>query len=167
MKLIEIKALCLDMDSVRIIALNNGFKLFGIDEQSDTYFKVNNGILKIRDAKIERTMIYYNKEKKVGPRMSELETYNSCDQEKLKKILSDALGVIGIIKKHREIYTKKNKILHLDRLLDGRQFVEIEISGESTIKNRKICDNLMKLFRILPDDITNKSYFELVMGYEI
>jgi adenylate cyclase class IV len=55
---VEIKAVCSDPTSVRRYLIENGADFRGHDNQSDTYFNVPNGRLKLREGNIENNLIY-------------------------------------------------------------------------------------------------------------
>ena len=59
---VEIKAKCNDPAFIRNYLLSNGALFKGLDIQTDTYFKTNNGRLKLREGTIENNLIYYERE---------------------------------------------------------------------------------------------------------
>lgn len=61
MKNIEIKARCTDPKKTEEILLSNGAEFKGIDNQTDTYFNVKEGRLKIRQGNIENALIFYSR----------------------------------------------------------------------------------------------------------
>ena len=63
---IEIKAKSNNQDIIREILKSRNADFKGIDHQIDTYFKVNNGRLKLREGKIENHLIHYQRENKEG-----------------------------------------------------------------------------------------------------
>ncbi len=69
---IEIKAATADQDGIRKIlrSLNADFK--GTDHQTDTYFKVNHGRLKLREGNIENNLIWYERENIKGPKQANI-----------------------------------------------------------------------------------------------
>ena len=64
---VEIKAKCRDSNRVRNYLLNNGAAYKGTDEQTDTYFNVPNGRLKLREGNIENNLIFYDRGNQAGP----------------------------------------------------------------------------------------------------
>ena len=67
---VEIKAICNDPSSVRSYLVNHGAIFKGIDEQTDTYFNVKDGRLKLREGSIENNLIFYNRANQTGPKSS-------------------------------------------------------------------------------------------------
>ena len=56
---IEIKARSANHEKIRDFLKSHGADFKGIDNQIDTYFKVNKGRLKLREGTIENHLIYY------------------------------------------------------------------------------------------------------------
>ena len=56
---VEIKAKCSDPKRVRNILESKGAEYRGLDHQIDTYFRVPNGRLKLREGNIENALIFY------------------------------------------------------------------------------------------------------------
>jgi adenylate cyclase class 2 len=73
--IIEIKAKCADHEPIRQILLEKGADFRGTDHQIDTYFKVPNGRLKLREGNIENTLIHYERENEEGPKQSNVTLY--------------------------------------------------------------------------------------------
>ena len=74
---IEIKAKSNNQDKIREILKSKNANFKGIDHQIDTYFKVNNGRLKLREGKIENHLIHYQRENKKGPKQSNIILFKS------------------------------------------------------------------------------------------
>jgi predicted adenylyl cyclase CyaB len=164
---IEIKAKSTNQDKIREIlkSLNADFK--GTDHQTDTYFNVKIGRLKLREGNIENHLIYYERENKKGPKQSNVILYKSNPESSLKEILTKALGILAIVKKQREIYFVNNVKFHLDTILDLGTFVEIEaIDKDVSIGKEKLleqCTNYMNLFEINKEDLISVSYSDLLL----
>ena len=75
---IEIKAKSNNQDAIREILKSKNADFKGIDHQIDTYFKVSNGRLKLREGKIENHLIHYQRENKEGPKQSDVTLFNSA-----------------------------------------------------------------------------------------
>ena len=67
---IEIKARCADQQAIRDILRAQGADFRGTDYQTDTYFNVGYGRLKLREGNIENALVYYEREDKAGPEAS-------------------------------------------------------------------------------------------------
>lgn len=164
---IEIKARTSKTDAIRQYLLENGAELRGVDEQTDTYFKVADGRLKLREGNVENNLIYYKRVETAGPKQSDVELLPAPDAGALKSMLTKALGVKAIVKKRREIYYINNVKFHLDVVVKLGSFVEIEASNQfediSEERLREQCEEYMKAFGVLESDLVNESYSDMVM----
>ena len=67
---VEIKAKCTEVDAIRKYLLSKNAEFKGVDEQTDTYFNVANGRLKLREGNIENNLISYSRSNQAGPKNS-------------------------------------------------------------------------------------------------
>jgi len=85
---VEIKARCKDAGPVRDYLVSNGAILKGTDHQTDTYFNVPNGRLKLREGNIENNLIFYERPDQAGPKQSAFQLVHISDDLKIvKKII--------------------------------------------------------------------------------
>jgi predicted adenylyl cyclase CyaB len=166
---IEIKARCADASFIRHYLQQNKARFVGIDEQNDTYFNTQNGRLKMRQGPIENALIYYNRENKAGPKLSEVKLLPlGSDADKLKELLTKAHGIKVIVKKKREIYFINNVKFHIDEVEKLGSFVEIEaIDADGTLGLDKIkeqCYFYLQQFQIGEDDLLTHSYSDLLLN---
>ena len=166
---VEFKARCKDPEAIKKILLSRNADFKGVDYQVDTYFQVNKGRLKLREGKIERALIFYNRKDSKEPKQSNVALFpvNSDSSALLKEILIKSLGVHAIVNKQREIYFIDNIKFHIDRVEDLGSYVEVEaidINGNIGIKElREQCQFFLKLFKISEKDLISKSYSDLLM----
>ncbi len=166
-KNIEIKAHCADTAKIREILKSRQAEYKGLDHQVDTYFKVNNGRLKLREGNIEKNLIYYDRPNQSGPKKSSVILYPVADSPALKEALTRSLGVWVVVDKHREIYFIDNVKIHLDRLEGLGEFVEIEaIDRDGTLTEGYLleqCNHYLTLFGISPQDLLKGSYSDMLL----
>ena len=164
---IEIKAKSNNQDEIREILKSKNANFKGVDHQIDTYFKVNNGRLKLREGKIENHLIHYQRENKEGPKQSDVTLFKSDPKSSLKEILTKALGVLVVVDKQREIYFIDNVKFHIDIVEDLGTFVEIEaIDNDGTIGKDKLleqCQFFLDLFKISQEYLISVSYSDLLL----
>ena len=164
---IEIKAKCANQETIRRILKDSGADFKGTDHQIDTYFKVPNGRLKLREGNIENHLIFYNRIETKGLKESSILLYNSTPGSTLKEILSKSLGILAVVDKQREIYFIENVKFHLDRVEGLGTFAEVEaIDIDGSISKEQLseqCDRYMKLFGIQKDDLIAASYSDLIL----
>lgn len=165
---IEIKARCSNPGFMRNYLQQHHADFKGTDFQTDTYFKVNNGRLKLRQGNIENSLIYYNRENKAGPKLSEVTLFPvSQKSELLKKTLIQANGIKVEVKKKREIYFIENVKFHIDEVQGLGSFLEIEAIDENGSKGieaiKEQCDFFIKELQIKEDDLLTMSYSDMLM----
>ncbi len=90
---VEIKAKCNDPSFVRNYLLSHRADFKGVDEQTDTYFVVANGRLKLREGNIENNLIYYERMNQVGPKNSHFNLIKVEDAKGLKEVLTKSNGL--------------------------------------------------------------------------
>lgn len=123
---VEIKAFCSDPLFVRQYLQEHGAEFKGMDEQTDTYFIVPKGRLKLREGNIENNLIYYQRTNQAGPKSSHFNLVKIEDAKGLKEVLTKSMGIKVVVKKKREIYYIGNVKFHIDEVPGLGSFAEIE-----------------------------------------
>ncbi|MFH0984887.1 MAG: class IV adenylate cyclase [Candidatus Omnitrophota bacterium] len=166
---LEIKARCSDPVRIRKILLAYGASFKGLDLQTDTYFRIPSGRLKLREGNIENALIHYKRVNQKGSKRCD-STLAKCENGRaLKKTLAAALGVLTVVIKKREIYFLRNVKFHIDRVKHLGNFVEIEAFGRkggSAVKLRKQCKFYKKLLGISSRDLLADSYSDQLLRLE-
>lgn len=164
---IEIKARSNNHEKIREILKSKKADFKGIDHQIDTYFKVNNGRLKLREGNIESYLIFYERENAFGPKQSNVILFNNTPDSSLKDILVKSQGVLAIVDKKREIYFIDNVKFHIDTITNLGTFIEIEaINKDETIGKDKLqeqCQYYLNLFDIKETDLLAESYSDMIL----
>lgn len=164
---VEIKACCDNHDRIRKILKSKGADFKGTDHQIDTYFKVPNGRLKLREGNIENYLIFYEREDKEGPKQSKVILFDDTPGSSLKEILTKSLGILIEVDKKREIYFIENVKFHIDTVKKLGTFMEIEaIDSDGTIGKDKLqeqCQYYLDLFGITKKDLLSKSYSDMLI----
>ena len=164
---VEIKARCDDPSFVRNYLVNNKAQFKGIDEQTDTYFKVANGRLKLREGNIENNLIYYDRNNQAGPKSSHFHLVKIEDTKGLKEVLEKSCGVKMIVKKRREIYYIDNVKFHIDEVPELGSFVEIEAADilvdKTEVELLSQCNFYLQEFGIKNEDLIAVSYSDMLM----
>ena len=165
---IEIKARCANPQRIRELLLDRKAEFRGVDSQIDTYFKTPQGRLKLREGRIENSLVYYEREDSVGPKRSDVSLVPLAANSGLKEILTGVLGVLVVVKKQREIYFIENVKFHIDVVEGLGSFVEIEaIDAEGAIGKDTLlaqCQEFLRLFAIAPEDLIAASYSDLLLA---
>lgn len=165
---IEIKARTSRASHIRQYLLTHGAAFIGKDLQTDTYFNVPHGRLKLREGNIENNLIFYDRNNQAGPKQSAFNLFPVDQPDLLKEILDNAVGKKVIVQKEREIYFINNVKFHLDQVDGLGEFVEIEASNKSADLPVEVlkeqCTFYMKAFEIQEIDLINNSYSDLLPG---
>ncbi|MGC4036008.1 MAG: class IV adenylate cyclase [Chitinophagaceae bacterium] len=164
---IEIKARCADTGFMRRYLLDHGAEFKGTDHQTDTYFNVAKGRLKLREGNIENNLIYYERTNQAGPKSSHFDLVPIPEAEKLKAVLSKSLGVKVIVQKKREIYFITNVKFHIDEVPGLGNFAEIEASNKyadiSKEQLQQQCDFYLAELKIKEEDLISLSYSDMLL----
>lgn len=164
---VEIKARCTNPAFIRDYLLSNNAEFRGTDEQTDTYFQVPHGRLKLREGNIENNLIYYERSNQAGPKDSHFQLVKIKDAAGLKEALAKANGIKTVVKKKREIYYIANVKFHIDEVPGLGSFVEIEagniLADLSKEQLKEQCDYYLQAFNIQPEDLIEVSYSDMLM----
>ena len=164
---VEIKAKCPDHKHIRSILIQHNARFIGVDNQTDTYFRVNSGRLKLREGDVENSLIFYERENSEGPKKSNIELVKTQPDSGLKSLLTEALGVLVEVNKKREIYFIDNVKFHLDDLKELGKFVEIEAIDENgSIGEEALdleCKKYIELFGLKDSDFIFNSYSDMLL----
>jgi len=163
---VEIKAKCANPDFIRATLKKHKAEFKGTDVQTDTYFNVKTGRLKLRQGNIENALIYYVRKNKKGAKDSRVRIFRTENGCELRDVLAPALGVSVEVKKWREIYFIGNVKFHIDKVPGLGNFVEIEAIDETgRIGRRKLleqCSRYLGLFKISTNDLVSDSYSDML-----
>ncbi len=168
--IIEIKARCAEPQRIRDALLARQADFRGVDHQVDTYFNTTRGRLKLREGRIENALIFYQREDQAGPKQSQVLLQPVPPQASLKDMLSQALGVLVVVEKQREIYFLANVKFHIDTVPGLGSFMEVEaIDVDGSLGKEKLlaqCQEFLALFAIQPQDLVTGSYSDLLLAQE-
>jgi adenylate cyclase class 2 len=165
---VEIKAICKDPASIRNYLFSNNAEFRGVDEQTDTYFNIADGRLKIREGNIENNLIFYKRTDQAGPKNSHFHLVKVNDAKELKEVLTESMGVKVVVKKKREIYYINNIKFHIDEVPGLGSFVEIEagniLADLSQEELKEQCEFYLREFGIKPEDLIDVSYSDMLLA---
>lgn len=164
----EFKARTQSLATMEKLLQQHNPRFVGTDQQSDTYFTVPFGRLKLREGNIENALIHYDRKNVAGAKQSDVILYQHEPDAALKQILSKALGIKAVIVKTRNIYFIDNVKFHFDTVQDLGTFIEVEaIDTTGTVpvdKLRQQCTYYAQLFGIQEQDYVAKSYSDLLLA---
>jgi predicted adenylyl cyclase CyaB len=132
----------------KLLELNPVFK--GEDHQTDTYFNVAVGRLKLREGNIENALIWYDRQNIADAKQSDIILYQHQPDTSLKDILIKVHGIKVVVDKTRRIYFIDNVKFHFDLVKELGTFVEVEaIDSNGSIGIEKLkqqCDYYFNFF---------------------
>ena len=164
---VEIKAKCKDSSFIHNYFLSNNAAFKGTDEQTDTYFNVIHGRLKLREGKIENNLIYYERANEAGPKNSHFSLIKIEDAEGLKQALEKSIGIKVVVMKKREIWYIGNVKFHIDEVPGLGSFVEIEAGNIlvdlTELELTEQCNFYLKEFGIKTKDLIAESYSDMLI----
>ena len=146
--------------------MQSGAVFHGEDHQVDTYFNVQEGRLKLRQGNIENTLIRYHRPENKDLKNSKV-IFQKLDKENegIKNILADAIGIWKIVKKQRRIYFIDNVKFHIDEVKGLGAFVEIEAIDESGEMDdsqlRTQCDHYIEVLGLDRSQFIDLSYSDM------
>jgi len=163
---VEFKARTSDLEKAekQLLSLNPAF--IGEDQQTDTYFHVQYGRLKLREGTIENALIHYQRLNTADAKRSDVLLHHHDPGNNLKEILTRSLGIKAIVNKKRKIYFIENVKFHFDTIADLGTFIEVEAidtSGElGILLLKQQCNEYAAFFNISTEDYIGQSYSDLM-----
>lgn len=168
---IEFKARSTDIIAAENILLQYDPEYIGEDHQTDTYFNIASGRLKLREGNIENALIHYERENTAGSKSSQVLLYQHQPDENLKAVLTKAVGIKAVVDKKRKIYFIGNVKFHFDTVQNLGTFIEVEaIDKDGSIGKEKLqeqCDFYAAVFDIRKEDFMAISYSDMIIGQKI
>ena len=145
-----------------------GADLWGDLRQTDTYFIVARGRLKLREtAGFQAQLVYYERDEEDSDRPSEYLVTAVQDGAALKSALSRALGVLVEVRKRRTLLLLDTTRIHLDNVEYLGSFLEIEVPvSEDDATARRRLDFLIEKLGYTWDDCIRKSYSDILIEHE-
>ncbi|AKJ32119.1 class IV adenylate cyclase [Caldimonas brevitalea] len=165
---VEIKARAADLQAVearvRPLADQGPIEL----HQDDTFFRCDQGRLKLRDfGDGHGELIFYRRADQLAPKCSHYEITVTDEPARLREVLTQALGVVGRVRKRRTLYLVGATRVHLDEVDELGCFVELEVvlqSGEPIEQGEATARALLKALQIADDALLAPAYVDLLQS---
>ena len=162
---IEIKARYADLNQARRLAAALGAEHVVTLQQTDTYFRVPAGRLKLRQQTPGTDqLIFYRRPDQPTPKASNYRVVPVTDGAGMCQLLSDALGIVTQVHKQRELWQMDNVRIHLDTVEGLGTFIEFEVmvvAGHTAEQCHTQAQELLAAFGITADDLLAGSYADL------
>ncbi|MFA5358374.1 MAG: class IV adenylate cyclase [Patescibacteria group bacterium] len=168
MKNIELKLKLNDFARVKRSARAAGVKEISVLYQTDTYFNVASGRLKLREinGKVFELINYFRSDKK-SSKLSSYEIFNlNKDQAMLfKKALSRILGIRVTVKKKRNLWLHEHTRIHFDQVSGLGKYLELEtVLWQSNSAAQKEHKKVIKMLGLDKYKKIAVSYNDLLLG---
>ena len=175
---IELKARFPDLDVGHQTARRMGAQLHATEQQRDTYFRVVNGRLKLRERWLFDSsgvrqqscpgqLIWYQRPDDARARASDYSLIVVENGPELRDVLAGSLGVTVEVEKRRVIYLHDNVRIHLDDVKGLGRFLEFEAIVNDSCDDGQAQTKLERLrrdFKISDDAILSQSYSDLTIA---
>lgn len=163
---IEIKARLRDRRHVEAELERLGARDAGFETQHDLFYRCDRGRLKLRQSSRDgATLIAYAREDTTEVRPSTYVLAPVGDGAALQGALDAALGRLGEVTKNRHLYWIDNVRVHLDRVQDLGEFLELEAVVDATHSEsecRRAAGELLRRFGIQDADRLSNAYVDLL-----
>lgn len=163
---LELKARHANLPAARAGLARLGARHGGIETQTDTYFAVAVGRLKLRVIHGRHAvLIWYQRPDSHQPRLSSYLLVPVHEPSAMRALLEAAFGIQVEVRKLREIHHWHNVRIHLDVVARLGTFVEFEAvlsetDDEATARGR--LDQLIRELGIEPGSLIGQSYSDLL-----
>ena len=163
---IEIKARVDDIDALSTRAARIADSGPTAIPQDDTFFRCDNGRLKLRafeDGTGE--LIFYRRADQGGPKESFYVLSPTASPGTLRQVLALAHGESGRVIKHRTLFLAGRTRIHLDRVQGLGDFMELEVvleDGEAIEAGVRDAHELMARLEIDPACLVEGAYVDLL-----
>lgn len=163
MRNVELKAQLPDRAGAEACCTRIGAIYQGDIHQVDTYFRVPEGRLKLREKEPGGDeLIFYRRADIAEAKASEY--HISPATSELKTLFSEAFGVVAVVDKVRGLWLWENVRIHLDRVEGIGDFIEFEAvlddEHDDADGHRKI-QGLRQTFQIASTALIQRSYLDL------
>lgn len=163
---VEIKARVKDLEALERRAAARADRGPTVIHQEDVFFHVSTGRLKLRVFdEAHGELIFYERPDGPGPKTSRYRRLETSDPRGLQDLLDQALGVRGTVRKQRRLYMAGRTRIHLDRVQDLGDFLELEVvlePGEESEDATPIAEELMAALGVAREDLVDVAYVDLL-----
>jgi predicted adenylyl cyclase CyaB len=134
--------------------------------QRDTFFRTTSGRLKLREfADGSGELILYERPDATGPTTSHYVIAPTSEPGSLRALLGQLFEVRAVVNKERRLYMRGHTRIHVDRVEDLGNFVELEVvlqEHQTPDDGRLIAEELMQLLCVAPEHLVEVAYVDLL-----
>jgi predicted adenylyl cyclase CyaB len=165
MKNLEAKFRLVNHADAEVRATALGYTRRAILNQRDTFFRVANGKLKLREENGRAVLIFYHRDESGPLMLSNYEIVPVADPPRMLRMLEEALGTIAVVEKVRVLLTRDNVRLHLDQVARLGDYGEIEAviaDSDDPERSRGAVNEILAALGVSQADLIDVSYFEML-----
>ena len=161
---LELKARVENHEAIKHILKNIGATFEKILDQIDIYYKVEDGLLKLRIENGNYSLIKYNREEEKSDRWSNYYVVKMEGTE-TELLFSSLFPIETEVLKKRELYLYKNTRIHIDTVENLGKFIELEtvVHGEREYA-KELFDEMIELLNLDLSDQIRSSYRDLILA---
>ena len=135
----------------------------GVLVQRDTYFRVPEGRLKLREMPDGAEWIEYRRDETGATMMSRYNVTPVADAVGTAARLGAAFGMRGVVEKARALWLYRNARIHLDHVAGLGSFLEIEVvEPRSADEGEALLRELLDALALSAADALQASYIDLL-----
>lgn len=130
--------------------------------QKDIYYKIPDGLLKLRIENGTKTLIFYNRDETSENRWSDFNLLKIKD-DNAEEFLNKLFVVEEVVEKERKLFWFNNTRIHLDEVKELGNFLELEtlvLDGKADAEKR--FDEIVRLLNLDLSKQIKKSYKNLI-----
>ncbi len=160
---LELKARLGSVEDARGDADRCGARFVGTLVQTDTYFNIPVGRLKLRENPGSHSeLIYYRRDEATPERWSMYETVAVDNPLALKTLLEHAYGIRAVVSKVRLHYQYGACRIHIDTVDGLGTFLEFEVQDLPPHEADDLMRAMREAFRVDPEAVIQASYEDLI-----
>jgi predicted adenylyl cyclase CyaB len=135
----------------------------GVLVQRDTYFRVPDGRLKLREMPDHAELIAYDRDERDTAMVSRYSVTPVADPAALRTELLARYGVRGVVEKSRGLWLHRNARIHVDHVAGLGSFLEIEVVEPRTPQEgQALLDDLISALGLDRAGAIQMSYIDLM-----
>ncbi|KAM8820198.1 adenylate cyclase CyaB-like [Eudromia elegans] len=136
--------------------------------ERDTFFVAPRGRLKLRrSSEGPAELIFYERPDAAGPKLSRFSACRVDDADGLEAVLTQALGVLGVVEKQRHLYMVGQTRVHLDHVEGLGDFLELEVQlreEQTPEQGALVARQLMEQLGMRDEDLLPGAYLDLLLA---
>jgi len=162
---VEIKARISDWEAIKLAAVRLADGPPQFLRQEDLFYASPRGRLKLRTVNEKTELIYYERPDQSGPKCCEYHLLPITQPDIARRLLERLHGLRGTIRKNRCLYMSGQTRIHLDRVENLGDFVELEVmlsDNQTAQEGERIAHLLMLELGIAQNQLLDCAYIDLL-----